>query len=100
MTNRQAAAARVLLGWSPEQLAQKSNIPVSSVYLMIRLGTAGAEHDHLMQAAFEQAGIHFVDCRTVTRIGSAGEVLSSVDADDLAAEHTPPVEEPNPASWR
>ncbi len=97
MTNRQAATARFLLGWSPERLAQESNIPVSSVYLFIRLGSAGLEHDALMRAAFERAGIEFPHGATAavrlrgsveiagTRDDSAPDQASNGDSDALAA---------------
>ena len=76
MTGRQASAARTLLGWSFEQLAQKSGVPVSSVYLLMRLGKASCEHDYLIQVAFEQEGIKFFLPPAETMIDISGKVVS------------------------
>jgi hypothetical protein len=61
VTNRQAEAARFLLGWSRERLALESHVPVSSVYILMRLGSAGPEHEAQIRAALEAAGIEFTD---------------------------------------
>ncbi|RYE93865.1 MAG: XRE family transcriptional regulator [Oxalobacteraceae bacterium] len=39
---------RLLLGWSREDLAKRSGVPIASVYLIERMGTAGPEDDGLM----------------------------------------------------
>jgi DNA-directed RNA polymerase specialized sigma24 family protein len=61
MTRSQAVTARALLGWSPERLARASGVPVSSVYMLARLGSAGPEHDERIRATLEQAGVVFTN---------------------------------------
>lgn len=39
---------RLLLGWSREDLAKRSGVPIASVFLNERMGTAGPEDDGLM----------------------------------------------------
>ncbi len=52
-----AMAARALIGWSRDQLAEASNVPVSSIYLLERLGTAGTQDDKQILAALKRADI-------------------------------------------
>lgn len=55
MVNPSAAiAARALLGWSRDQLAEASNVPVSSIYLLERLGSAGTQDDKRILAALNE----------------------------------------------
>lgn len=39
---------RLLSGWSREDLAKRGGVPIASVYLVERMGTAGPEDDALM----------------------------------------------------
>ena len=59
MTGKEVMAAQLLLGWSSERLAEASNVTLSSIYLILRLGSAGAEDNGRIRAALEAAGVEF-----------------------------------------
>ncbi len=46
---------RIAVGWTREQLAVASNVSVSAIYLLERVGTAGPEDDVRIRAALAQA---------------------------------------------
>ena len=53
--------ARYILGWTSEELARSAKVPVSSVFILARFGSAGPDHDRRLRAALEAAGIEFLD---------------------------------------
>ncbi len=56
---RQASNALSLLGWAPERLALESGVELSSIYVLVRLGSAASQDDARIKAAFEEAGVEF-----------------------------------------
>lgn len=83
---------RLLLGWSRENLAKRSGVPIASVYLIERMGTAGPEDDALM------VRVLLVDrkSRSLKRL-LVNEFSPAEHANDafLAA----PASEPHPSSY-
>jgi hypothetical protein len=61
MTPDQVRRARFLLGWRPEYLARVSDVPVSAVITLERIGSAEHEYKRRIQAALEQAGVAFTN---------------------------------------
>jgi hypothetical protein len=53
--------ARVLLGWTKEQLALASDVPLASVYTLERIGSADQAHKERIQKTLEQAGVELIE---------------------------------------
>lgn len=68
----QLKAARALLGWSQDRLAQASGVGASTIKRMeTRKGSIGGHADNVwkIQAALEDAGILFIDKNGVGGVG-------------------------------
>jgi len=61
ITRHQGLAARRLLGWSPERLAQMSGLPISSIFPWERIGLADKREVEAMRAALQAGGLEFTD---------------------------------------
>lgn len=72
-----ARAARALIGWSRDQLAEASNVPVSSIYLLERLGSAGSQDEKRILAALKRADTQ----RDKTASSATGAVQSATEDD-------------------
>ncbi len=59
MNGRKVLAIRLLLGWSREHLALSSNVPVSSVYLLERLGHTASADDKKIVDTLVSASIYW-----------------------------------------
>ncbi len=81
-------AARARLGWSRDQLAEASDVPVSSIYLLERLGSAGEQDDKRILAALERAEV---------QRENATSFATSSTACDAAADLSAPAVQVQPA---
>ena len=88
-TGKQVSAARMLLGMTQEQLADRAGLPVSTVERLERsaLGTEDEAAERArISAVLEDAGVTFIDERVTSAAGGFGVRLSvpasqSVDTD-------------------
>lgn len=89
-TGKQVSAARMLLGMTPEQLADRAGISVSTVERLESSDPGAEDNAEVLdgiRSILEDAGVIFIDERTTSAAGGFGVRLSvpdshSVDTDD------------------
>ncbi|HXW72094.1 MAG TPA: transcriptional regulator [Methylocella sp.] len=61
ISSKQCRAARALLGWSPDELASKSHLPLSAIETLEEgAGSPHAAESEALRRIFELAGIKFL----------------------------------------
>lgn len=89
-TGKQVSAARMLLGMTQEQLAERASLSASTVERLENSASGGEDEAGVLagvRAVLEEAGVTFIDERTTSAAGGFGVRLAvpasqSVDTDD------------------